>query len=272
MVRPASALSSSSLGQLCSLRALASSALSVPWPAPPSPYLISSYFVWSAPSSPSPGPATPSLISNQRRISELWPAPPSLSPFQLRCLRTLTSSGLRPRASSAVSKPVPGPPPSPSAFQPRCLRILVSSTVSEPRPASPSPRIGRDQPSPGPESAPPSPSPGPLRHFRAISSSAVSYPWLDPPSPSPQKLRARGQLSFSSPGPAPSFPNIPVREYLYTSSRTGPGLPPTLKVGGGGRGSCPSAPCSYATGTVPSRSLAHDWNSTYRRVLPQRIG
>ena len=120
--------------------------------------------------------------------------PPSLSPFQLRCLRTLASSGLWPRTGSAVSKPVPAPPPYPSAFQPHCLRILVGSAVSEPRSASPSPRPGRDPPSPvfvrdppypGPELAPPSPSPGPappfpstfqLRRLLSLTRSAFSEP------------------------------------------------------------------------------------------------
>ena len=107
--------------------------------------------------------------------------------------------------------------------------------------------------------------PAQLRHFRALSSSAVSYPWLGPPSPSPQK----------APGPGPALVFEPrasftVSEYSGTrvpiyilSYWTGP-APHAQSWGGGG--SCPSAPCSYVTGAVPSRSLAHDWNSTYRRV------
>ena len=176
MVRPASAPPSPSLGQLCSLRAMASTAVSI------SRLVIFclASFVLRA-----PGQLRRLWARTRATVSELWPPPPSLIPLQLRCLRTLTSSGLRPRASSAVSKPVPAPPPSPSAFQPRCLRILVSSAVSEPRPASPSPRPGRDPPSPGPESAPPSPSPGPAPPFPSTFQQAVSYPWLGPPSPSP---------------------------------------------------------------------------------------
>ena len=109
-----------------------------------------------------------------------------------------------------------------------------------------------------------------LRHFRALSSSAVSYPWPGPPSPSPQK--------DSGPGPALVFEpraSSTVSEYSGTRAPIymhplvlDRACSPTLKVGG----QLPICPCSYATGAVPSRSLAHDWNSTYRRVLPPRIG
>ena len=196
--------------------------------------------------------ATPLLWSRtSAAISELWPAPPSLSPFQLRCLRTLTSSGLRPRASSAVSKPVPAPPPSPSAFQPRCQRILVSSAVSEPWSALPSPRPGRDPPSPGSGRDPPLRAqsqlrrfraPAQLRHFRALSSSAVSYPWLGPPSSSPQK----------APSPEPALVFEPrasstVSEYSGTrvpiyilSYWTGPA--PHAQRGGGAAAHLPPVP------------------------------
>ena len=234
--------------QLRRLRALASSALSVPWPAPPSPYLVSSYFVFFFQLRPlrARGQVRRLWSRTSATISELWPAPPSLSPFQLRCLRTLTSSGLLPRASSAVSKPVPAPPPSPSAFQLRCLQILVSSAVSEPRPASPSPRpgrdppspgSGRDPPSPGPGPAPPSPSPGPappfpstfqLRRLLSLAKSAVSEP---PKSSGPwasSRFRAPGQLHRFR-----IFQYESTYTYTRTSSRTGPGLPPPpLKVGG----------------------------------------
>ena len=137
---------------------------------------------------------------------------------------------------------------------------------------------GRDPPSPGSGRDPPSRAPSQLRrfrapvqvrHFRALSSSAVSYPWLGPPSPSPQRLRALGQLSFSSPGPAALFPNIPVREYLHTSSLTGPGLPThTLKV----KGQLHICPL-FQRHWCRSFSLAcARLNSIYRRVLPPQIG
>ena len=185
---------------------------------------------------PSPGPATSSLSSDQSHrlralatsaVSDHFPAP---------LLRTLTSSGLRPRASFATSKPVPAPPPSPSAFQPRCLRVLVSSAVSESRPASPSPRLGEDPPPPGPESAAPSPSPGPappfpstfqLRRLLSLARSAVSEP---PKSSGPwasSRFRAPGQLHRFR-----ILRDDPVREYLYTSSRTG--APRALCLSGGG--------------------------------------
>ena len=260
MVRPASALPSPSLGQLCSLRALAS--------APPSQYLVSSYFVW---------PATSSLSSDQSHRLRALATSAVSDPFPASLPRTLTSSGLRPRTSSAVSKPVPAPTPSPSAFQPRCLRLLVSSAVSKSRPASPSPRPGEDPPSPGPEPAPPSPSPGPappvpstfqLRRLLSLARFAVS----DPPKSSGPWASSR----FRAPGQLHRFRIFRYEStYIrYYSDRVHPleldrACPPTLKVGGG---AAAQLPCSYATGAVSSCSLAHDWNSIYRRVLPPRIG
>ena len=250
---------------------MARSALSEPWPAPPSPYLIWSYFVWSAPSSPSPGPATPSLSSDH-------------------------SHRLRALVTSAVSDPFPAPvsgpepaPPSPNLFQlHRRLQVLSSLAVFESWLVPPSPSPGqlrclrgleeiRRLPVPieirrlrAPSQLRRLRAPAQLRHFRALSSSAVSYPWLGPPSPSPQK----------APGPGPALvfePRASSTVFEYSGTRvpiyilsfwTGPAPLPHSKLGG----SCPSAPCSYATGAVPSRSLAHDWSSIYRRLLPPRIG
>ena len=153
----------------------------------------------------------------------------------------MTSSGLRPRASSAVPKPVPTPPPSPSAFQPRCLRKLVPPSLSpgqlrrlrgleEIRRLRAPEEIRRLR---APGQIRRLRAPAQLRHFRALSSSAVSYLWQGPPSPSPQK----------APGPGPALVFKPrasstVSEYSGTrvpiyilSYWTGPAPPPTLKVG-----------------------------------------
>ena len=200
MVRPASAPPSPSLGQLCSLRAMASTAVSV------SRLVIFclASFVLRA-----PGQLRRLWARTRATVSELWPPPPSLISFQLRWLRTLTSSGLRPRASSAVSKPVPAPPPSPSAFQPRCLRILVSSAVSEPW-------LG--PPSPSPQKAP---GPGPALVFEPRASSTVSeysgtrvsiyniHPlvldWACPP------LKVWGAAAHLPPAPTPLVPFLLAR-------------------------------------------------------------
>ena len=123
MVRPASALPSPSLDQLCSLRALAST---------PSPYLVSSYFVWSAPSSE----PRASYV-----VSELGPEPPSPSFGHLRRLWSLSSSAVSGAWQAPVSGPEPAPP-SPNLFQlHRRLRVLSSLAVCESWlvPLSPSP-------------------------------------------------------------------------------------------------------------------------------------
>ena len=269
MVRPALAPSSPSLGQLCSLRALASTAVSIS-------RLVIFCLVSSVLSEPGASYA----------VSELGPAPPSLSFGQLHRLWALSSSAV----SGPWQAPVSGPEPAPNLFQlHRRLRVLSSLAICESWsvPRSPSPgqlrrlrgleEIRRLR-APGKLRRLRAPgklrrlrAPGQLRHFRAVSSSAVSYPWLGPPSLSPQKA--------PDPGPALVFESrasSTVSEYSGTrvpiyilSYWTGP-APHAQSWGGGG--SCPSAPCSYATGSVPSRSLAHDWDSTYRRVLPPRIG